>query len=148
MISPEVREAVFAAYGRKCLRCGDDFKLAVDHVVPTSRGGSDDPSNLQPLCKRCNSGKGAKTVDYRKEILPIAVMPLDKSKGTVSVDSQQMSIRLPVRLYNRIKAAADTEHRTFNNLVVKYLKERHPEYKTLPDAQVEAIAKETGTHGE
>lgn len=43
--------------GIACARCGSTEKLAVDHVVPMARGGSDDPSNLQILCKRCNSSK-------------------------------------------------------------------------------------------
>ena len=34
--------------------------LTVDHVVPKSRGGADDPDNLQLLCGACNSMKGTK----------------------------------------------------------------------------------------
>lgn len=36
-----------------------------DHVVPVLFGGSNDISNIQPLCRSCNSSKGASTVDYR-----------------------------------------------------------------------------------
>ena len=31
--------------------------LEVDHIVPRNQGGSDDLSNLQSLCFRCNAGK-------------------------------------------------------------------------------------------
>jgi len=31
-----------------------------------TRGGSNDVSNLQPLCRPCNSKKHTRTVDYRK----------------------------------------------------------------------------------
>jgi len=55
-------------YGNKCLRCKICRKLTADHVVPVSKGGSSDISNIQPLCGPCNSSKGAKTVDYRREI--------------------------------------------------------------------------------
>jgi len=34
----------------------------VDHVVPSSKGGSDSPANLVPSCKICNRKKGKK--DY------------------------------------------------------------------------------------
>jgi 5-methylcytosine-specific restriction endonuclease McrA len=30
----------------------------IDHIVPVSRGGSDDPSNLQTAHMVCNSAKG------------------------------------------------------------------------------------------
>lgn len=49
-----------ARQNRKCAYCGErgDTK---DHVVPKSRGGSDDPSNLVWACRSCNSRKGART---------------------------------------------------------------------------------------
>jgi hypothetical protein len=44
----------------RCVYCGataDDAKLAVDHVIPVARGGSDDMSNLVTACFDCNIGK-------------------------------------------------------------------------------------------
>ncbi|MEG5172327.1 HNH endonuclease [Microcoleus sp. B3-D7] len=46
----------------KCLSCGisareDGVLLEVDHIIPRSKCGSDDMSNLQTLCKKCNIGK-------------------------------------------------------------------------------------------
>lgn len=52
-------------YDNKCLCCGEQVKLTVDHVIPISVGGSNDISNIQPLCKPCNSRKGTQTIDYR-----------------------------------------------------------------------------------
>lgn len=34
--------------------------LSVDHIVPRSKGGSDEPSNLRTLCHPCNARKGTK----------------------------------------------------------------------------------------
>ena len=33
--------------------------LDVDHIIPRKHGGSDDPTNLQALCWKCNGDKGA-----------------------------------------------------------------------------------------
>lgn len=56
------REYVLQRDGMACVYCGTtEAALQLDHVIPKSRGGSDDPSNLVAACKRCNTSKGAKT---------------------------------------------------------------------------------------
>ncbi len=53
-------------YGNKCLSCGAlGVALEADHVVPLTRGGSDDIGNIQPLCGACNRRKFVSIVDYR-----------------------------------------------------------------------------------
>lgn len=42
-----------------CAMCGATSDLTWDHVVPRSKGGTNEWSNLQCLCRRCNSKKGA-----------------------------------------------------------------------------------------
>ena len=59
-------KALCEEYGNVCLRCGDkDAPLTPDHVVPLSLGSSNWISNIQPLCRRCNSRKNIKIIDYR-----------------------------------------------------------------------------------
>jgi 5-methylcytosine-specific restriction endonuclease McrA len=59
-------ENLLDKYGHRCLCCGaTGVPLSSDHVVPLSRGGSNDISNIQPLCVPCNSKKHTKIVDYR-----------------------------------------------------------------------------------
>jgi len=44
----------------RCECCGaheHQRALEVDHIIPRNQGGSDDISNLQALCFRCNAGK-------------------------------------------------------------------------------------------
>lgn len=44
-----------------CTYCGvklSTYTATLDHVIPLSRGGSDDPINLVWCCKKCNHSKG------------------------------------------------------------------------------------------
>jgi 5-methylcytosine-specific restriction endonuclease McrA len=68
-ISPTEWRDVCAKYGDKCLCCGADGPLTMDHVIPLSRGGSHSVDNIQPLCSTCNSKKYNKTLDYRSNVV-------------------------------------------------------------------------------
>ena len=56
---------VLEVYGNACLAC-DKPEVTIDHVVPVSKGGRNEIDNVQPLCGRCNTSKGTKTIDYRR----------------------------------------------------------------------------------
>ena len=45
------------AHNGVCHLCGADAADAIDHIVPVSWGGSDDPSNLAPAHTSCNTAK-------------------------------------------------------------------------------------------
>lgn len=63
--SPAEFKALCEQYNNRCLSCGKKRKLTADHVLPLSMGGSNDISNIQPLCQPCNSGKRDRHIDYR-----------------------------------------------------------------------------------
>lgn len=69
------RRAILARDGHRCRYCASTNKiLAVDHIVPFSRGGSADPSNLAAACKSCNSRKKDRTPEEAgMQLLPIGV---------------------------------------------------------------------------
>jgi 5-methylcytosine-specific restriction endonuclease McrA len=63
-------DALCSEYGYACLCCGaTDRVLEADHVVPLTKGGSDDISNIQPLCGECNRRKFTEIIDYRPKVV-------------------------------------------------------------------------------
>jgi 5-methylcytosine-specific restriction endonuclease McrA len=64
----QIRIKVFDMYGHKCLKCGNEDFLQVDHIKPRSLYPELelDINNLQILCKSCNIKKSNKNeIDYR-----------------------------------------------------------------------------------
>ena len=58
----EIKEYLLEKFGRKCVYGGEtEIPLEVEHIIPTSRGGSDRVSNLTIACHDCNQDKGNKT---------------------------------------------------------------------------------------
>ena len=45
-----------------CAACETINDLTIDHIIPIDRGGTNDPINLQILCRSCNTRKGTKLV--------------------------------------------------------------------------------------
>lgn len=43
-------------YGLPCLWCGAPADTA-DHLVPLAHGGTNDPANVVPACRSCNSAR-------------------------------------------------------------------------------------------
>ncbi len=68
-ISGSIKVRVLTRAKGRCECCGaHEYQraLEVDHIVPRNHAGSDDLSNLQALCFRCNAGKrDTDTTDFR-----------------------------------------------------------------------------------
>lgn len=47
----------------KCQYCGSTRHLTIDHVIPKSKGGSEDWDNLVVACSSCNTKKGDKLLE-------------------------------------------------------------------------------------
>ncbi|MDE2699691.1 MAG: DNA methyltransferase [Gemmatimonadota bacterium] len=67
-VLPNYRTNAHRLYGEQegvCAGCETHFPfrvMEVDHKLPRSRGGQDNPENLQLLCSHCNRSKGNKTM--------------------------------------------------------------------------------------
>lgn len=52
------RGELFHRFGGRCARCLKvSGELELDHIVPIAKGGTNELSNFQPLCRSCNSSK-------------------------------------------------------------------------------------------
>jgi len=71
-VSQNVRHQVYERDEYRCYRCGQKVDAGprrkrkkwvhatLDHLIPRSRGGNNNPSNLKTCCKACNGKKGSK----------------------------------------------------------------------------------------
>lgn len=66
IMTNDLREAIKSRDNYTCCECGNsvydepNLLLEVDHIVPVSKGGKTEASNLQTLCWRCNRQKSNK----------------------------------------------------------------------------------------
>jgi len=120
----EIREYLLEKFGRKCVYCGtENVPLQIEHIVPTSRGGSSRVSNLTLSCEACNQKKGNQTAEEfgHPKVQAIASSPL---KGAAAVNTTRWA------LYRRIKATGlpvevGTGGRTKYNRSVRQLPKTH-----------------------
>jgi ATP adenylyltransferase len=78
-----IRQEVLKRAKQRCELCGrsaKDMQIDADHIRPRSKGGSNDITNLQALCRTCNAEKGnrddedfrgiAETYEHRDDTCP------------------------------------------------------------------------------
>lgn len=80
---------------KQCQYCGiKETKMTVDHVLPISRGGSNDWFNCVCACKKCNNKKGNKTLSESKMIL--------RRKPAEPKISQFLQIKMKINGFDKI----------------------------------------------
>lgn len=82
----ELRQKVFSRANHRCEYCLTSRRvigmpLVIDHILPRSLGGDDEPENLGAACYRCNEYKGAKT--HSRDPVTGAWVPLFNPRAQV-----------------------------------------------------------------
>ncbi|MEG4289271.1 RNA-guided endonuclease IscB [Microcoleus sp. C2C3] len=126
----EVKEYLLAKWGRKCAYCGvENTPLEIEHILASSKGGTNRVSNLTLACHDCNQKKGndpiekflSKKPDVLRRILAASKSPL---KDAAAVNSTRWALYqrlqetgLPVSLgtggrtkFNRVKLGVQKRH--------------------------------------
>jgi hypothetical protein len=73
-LTKSIRHEVFKRDNFKCCECGknkDETSLEIDHIIPVSRGGSDELENLQTLCCACNRSKSNRIYTKEKKLVEL-----------------------------------------------------------------------------
>jgi hypothetical protein len=97
MVSRVVEKKIYDNYNHLCAICGKKTAFdegEVDHIKPKSKGGTDDPKNLQWLCHTCNKIKGNKYTNSQvAELLGLKKKPkkpTSKKETYVTIDDPIM----------------------------------------------------------
>jgi len=89
-ISRGLRWDVFARDQYTCRYCGQTppgVVLEIEHVIPVSRGGTNDIDNLVAACRECNQGKGT-----REAVLPISAPPPRGLRGRWAIHNEHLAL--------------------------------------------------------
>jgi 5-methylcytosine-specific restriction endonuclease McrA len=64
LLGYEIREYLLEKWGRKCAYCSqENIPLQVEHIIPSSKNGSNRLNNLCLACEKCNQKKGTKPIE-------------------------------------------------------------------------------------
>jgi len=82
-ISYNTKHNIYMNQKGLCSYCGDYYiesEMTIDHIVPLSKGGTNDESNLQCTCNNCNQLKGNKFHDDFLNQITKIIQYQDKQK--------------------------------------------------------------------
>lgn len=80
-MKPALRNNVLNKYNKKCAYCGNDITLEdmkIDHIIPQSKGGTDNLDNLMPACEICNHYKDSHNINKFKYLLNNIIKKIKK----------------------------------------------------------------------
>ena len=69
----------------RCWRCGYQTKLERCHIIPHSRGGADEPSNLVLLCKKCHlENKKIYGVSFSEQVMKLGISKVEELEPLIA----------------------------------------------------------------
>ena len=72
---------------------------SIDHIIPLSKGGTNDLDNLQAMCRSCNSMKGTLVFAYEPEVTSMTVADMDDTQVIPAIDDTQVIDVRPLQTY-------------------------------------------------
>lgn len=124
-IPSHLRHKVFVRDNYRCVECGATNKettLEIDHIIPVSKGGTNDINNLQTLCKTCNRAKSATIWEDKPKNKKLV-----STKSSKSRDKDILAVKLfdeDGRLISYLFDKFDIEHFKFNNTNDNYRRQK------------------------
>lgn len=85
----EVKNRLYGEQQGDCNGCGGHYRikdLEIDHVIPISRGGPDEETNLQLLCGHCNTVKSDGNMEVLQSRLKAQRAVADSKRRQVSMN--------------------------------------------------------------
>ena len=118
--SPELKRSLGVEQDRRCMYCGERKllkNLQIDHKYPVDRGGSNDSSNLQLLCRPCNLRKGIHTDEefrsrYRELVGPAIEGKLARPPTKVIAQSQFVAVTRETQAAAAVRAHRANKYMT------------------------------------
>ena len=113
-ISIKLRFEVFNRDGFTCQYCGrktPEVILELDHVIPVSKGGTNDFDNLITSCFECNRGKG-------QSLLDTILKDKDIHDETMLLAEKELQLAEYNYLKNKIRIRENKEIEELNNYFI------------------------------
>lgn len=112
-ITLNTRNYIYERDNYRCLKCGKNETLTIDHIIPLIKKGGNSKDNLQTLCYQCNQEKGAEIIDYRVWIPIVQDINSDDLDLQVikerQIGSKKLGITRPVTKSKKIKKQTEVK---------------------------------------